>query len=546
MKWFYDLKIAFKLAFLSALLLVLMIGIGAFSVANMRAMNRSTSDLALNWLPSVRNILAIKLDVLELRRWELGMLIFTTDPMHATMMTRSEKAIAMLKRDSDAYRKLVSSADEQAIADRMLGLLNAYLDIHANYVTLANQGPELAEQAKTVISIDSAQTLIKLTGQLDLLIKLNNDGAAQSGGDASATYATSLNWTLGLLAAGILVGAILSIWVARMISRPLQGAVQIARQVATGDLTAAIDASSNDETGQMMQALHHMNNSLLGIVGQVRTSSDEICRACDEIATGNLELSARTEEQASSLEETASSMEQLTTTVKYNADNARQASKLASAATDVANRGGEIVKRAVSTMSAINDSSRQIADIIGVIDGIAFQTNILALNAAVEAARAGEQGRGFAVVATEVRNLAQRSAGAAKEIKALIGSSVRQIDIGNKLVGQAGESMTDIIGSIGRVSDIMADISTASAEQTLGIEQVNEAVMQMDAVTQQNAALVEEATAATCSLQRQAAHLNEAVRVFKIAAGGNGAARPTRASALTAAAARKQTARLPV
>jgi methyl-accepting chemotaxis protein len=303
-----------------------------------------------------------------------------------------------------------------------------------------------------------------------------------------------------------------------MIASPLQGAVRIAQQVAVGDLTAIIHADTKDETGQMMQALHDMNASLLGIVGQVRASSDEICRACDEIASGNLDLSARTEQQASSLEETASSMEELTSTVKHNAQNARSASTLASAASDIASRGGEIVTQAVSTMTAISDSSRQIVNIIGVIDGIAFQTNILALNAAVEAARAGEQGRGFAVVAAEVRNLAQRSAVAAKEIKTLIDSSVSQVSVGHQLVGQAGESMKNIIQSIGRVNQIMAEISTASVEQTQGIEQVNDAVTQMDAVTQQNAALVEQAAAAACSLQQQASHLNEAVQVFKIAA----------------------------
>jgi methyl-accepting chemotaxis protein len=368
-----------------------------------------------------------------------------------------------------------------------------------------------------VISVDSAQLLTKLTEQLDLLIKLNTDGATRASNDASMTYSISLNWTIGLITSGVLVGLVLAAWVARMIAQPLQDAVEIAQRVAIGDLTAAIHADSKDETGQMMQALHDMNNSLLGIVGQVRTSSDEICRACDEIASGNLDLSARTEEQASSLEETASSMEELTTTVKHNAQNARSASTLASNASDIATKGGKIVSQAVITMSAISDSSRQIVDIIGVIDGIAFQTNILALNAAVEAARAGEQGRGFAVVATEVRNLAQRSAVAAKEIKALIDSSVSQVGVGHKLVGEVGDSMKEIIQSISRVNEIMAEISIASSEQTQGIEQVNDAVSQMDAVTQQNAALVEEATAAACSLQQQATHLNKAVQVFKIA-----------------------------
>jgi methyl-accepting chemotaxis protein len=514
---FYDFKITTKLALLSGFLITLMIAVGSVSVANMRSINRSTLDLAQNWLPSVRNVLTIKTDVLELRRWELGMLIFTAGPMHETMLARAERAISTLKLDTEAYQALVSSSDERIAFNQVQGLLKEYLNIHAKYVALAVQGPEQAEQAKTVISVESAQLLIKLTEQMDRLIKLNTDGAARSSSDATATYTASLNWTIGLIAAGLVIGLVLATWVARMIASPLKSAVKIAQQVAVGDLTAAIHADTKDETGQMMQALHDMNASLLGIVGQVRASSDEICRACDEIASGNLDLSARTEQQASSLEETASSMEELTSTVKHNAHNARSASQLASSASDIATQGGEIVSQAVSTMTAISDSSRQIVDIIGVIDGIAFQTNILALNAAVEAARAGEQGRGFAVVASEVRNLAQRSAVAAKEIKALIDSSVSQVGVGHRLVGQAGESMKEIIQSIRQVNDIMAEISTASDEQTQGIEQVNDAVTQMDVVTQQNAALVEEATAAACSLQQQATHLNRAVQVFRIA-----------------------------
>jgi methyl-accepting chemotaxis protein len=514
---FYDLKITSKLALLSGCLMALMVAVGAVSVANMRSINRATSDLAENWLPSVRSVLTIKTDVLELRRWELGMLIFTTGPMHETMLSRAKQAIATLQADTGAYQALVASPEENAVFGQVQGLLKDYLAIHARYVALAVQGPAQAEQAKTVISVESAQLLIKLTEQMERLIKLNTDGAARSSADAATTYAVSLNWTVGLIAAGILIGLLCAMWIARLIARPLQAAVKIAQRVADGDLTATIRAETKDETGQMMQALHDMNASLLRIVGQVRASSDEICRACDEIATGNLDLSARTEQQASSLEETASSMEQLTSTVKHNAHNARNASALASAASAIAAKGGDIVGEAVSTMTAISESSRRIVDIIAVIDGIAFQTNILALNAAVEAARAGEQGRGFAVVASEVRNLAQRSAVAAKEIKALIDSSVSQVDTGHGLVGQVGASMKEIIQSIGRVNHIMAEISTASDEQTQGIEQVNDAVTQMDSVTQQNAALVEQASAAACSLQQQASDLNKAVQVFKIA-----------------------------
>ena len=273
---------------------------------------------------------------------------------------------------------------------------------------------------------------------------------------------------------------------------------------------------STNETGQLLSAMRDMNGSLVRIVGEVRSGTDAIGAASSEIAAGNLDLSSRTEQQASSLEETASSMEELTDTVRHNADNARQASQLAVAASHQAVKGGAVVTEVIQTMGAINESARKIVDIISVIDGIAFQTNILALNAAVEAARAGEQGRGFAVVAAEVRNLAQRSAGAAREVKALISDSVQQVDIGSKLVDQAGATMSEVVTSAKRVSDIVNEILSASLEQSAGIEQINQAIAQMDEVTQQNAALVEEAAAAAGSLQDQAARLSDVVGVFKV------------------------------
>ena len=301
------------------------------------------------------------------------------------------------------------------------------------------------------------------------------------------------------------------------ITRPIRQAVELAETVAGGDLTRTIVATSNDETGALLRALADMNNSLVGIVTEVRTGTDSITTASNEISAGNHDLSARTEQQASSLEETAASMEELTSTVKQNADNARQANQLSQTASDVAIQGGAVVGQVIVTMGSINESSRKIVDIIGVIDGIAFQTNILALNAAVEAARAGEQGRGFAVVASEVRTLAQRSAAAAKEIKTLIGNSVDQVDAGAKLVDQAGATMEQVVASIRRVTDIMGEITVASAEQTDGIEQVNQAIAEMDQVTQQNAALVEESAAAAESMQQQAGRLAQVVSVFKLA-----------------------------
>ena len=337
-----------------------------------------------------------------------------------------------------------------------------------------------------------------------------------------------LLYVLGVVA--LAIGGVFAWVITNSITRPLNEAVAVASRVATGDLTSRIEEKSRDEIGQLFDALRQMNNSLSEIVGNVRAGTESISAASGEIAQGNADLSARTESQASSLEETASSMEELTSTVKQNAENARQANQLVVSASDVAVRGGEVVGQVVETMGSIKESSRKIVDIIGVIDGIAFQTNILALNAAVEAARAGEQGRGFAVVAAEVRNLAQRSAGAAKEIKQLISDSVEKVDAGSKLVDQAGQTMDEIVTSVKHVADIMNEITAASQEQSSGIEQVNQAISQMDEMTQQNAALVEQAAAAADSMQMQAAALAQAVSVFKLRLAEQ-AARATLASA---------------
>ena len=322
--------------------------------------------------------------------------------------------------------------------------------------------------------------------------------------------------SIGAIVFAILLAAAATVYLVRAITGPLGAAVGLARRVADGDLSARIEVDSRNEFGQLLGALRDMTASLSGIVGEVRSGSDVIATASSQIAAGNMDLSSRTEQQASAIEETAASVEELTTTVRQNADNARQANNLAATASDVATRGGAVVAEVVDTMGAINESARKIVDIIAVIDGIAFQTNILALNAAVEAARAGEQGRGFAVVASEVRNLAQRSASAAKEIKALITDSVDKVDSGSRLVGQAGATMEDIVQSVRRVADIMAEITAATSEQSAGIEQIHQAISQMDQVTQQNAALVEEAASAAQSLQESAAGLAERVSVFRV------------------------------
>ena len=348
------------------------------------------------------------------------------------------------------------------------------------------------------------------------LIKFQDARVLDSGQRAEETYRSTIAWLMGLAAVALVLGTIVAIWITRSITQPLRQAVDVARTVATGDLSARIEVHSADETGQLLQALRDMNEALVNIVGEVRSGTETIASASHQIASGNADLSSRTEEQASSLEETASSMEELTSTVKQNADNARQANQFAVSASEVAEKGGAVMTEVVETMGAINESARKIVDIIAVIDGIAFQTNILALNAAVEAARAGEQGRGFAVVASEVRNLAQRSAAAAKEIKALIDNSVEKADAGSRLVDQAGTTMRDVVESIRRVADIMGEISAASQEQTDGIGQVQLAISQMDQTTQQNAALVEEAAAASEQLREQAGKLSQTVAVFRL------------------------------
>jgi len=321
----------------------------------------------------------------------------------------------------------------------------------------------------------------------------------------------------GLLA--VLLGGALAWWLTRSITVPLRQAVVLANAVAQGDLSTRVEVQSNDEAGELMAALNTMNDRLNALVTQVRSGADSISTAAGEVASGNLDLSSRTEQQAGSLEESASALEELTGTVAQNADNARRGSELATSASSVAARGGAVVEQVVATMGEIDEASKKIVDIISVIDGIAFQTNILALNAAVEAARAGEQGRGFAVVAGEVRTLAQRSATAAREIKQLIDASVAKVGNGTRLVGEAGATMQDVVASVRRVSDIMSEISAASREQSTGIEQVNGAIAEMDQVTQQNAALVEEAAAATESMQEQAQNLAQAVSVFKLDGG---------------------------
>lgn len=427
---------------------------------------------------------------------------------------------AMNAVHADVIEVLNKYEKEDLSNDEDKALLTADRDALANLYALLAKVKALAKDDKPDEARDLALAnkaiAAKLADAIDAHRQYNAGLGKKAAQDAAVTL-THANWLALTIALVVIVGvAGTGLMLTRKLVAALNTAVTIAQTVAAGDLTSTIVITSKDETGQLLQALKEMSDSLGLIVGQVRSGTDTIAAASGQIASGNLDLSSRTEQQASSLEETASSMEELTATVQQNTANAQHANALAISASDVALKGGTVVSQMIDTMGSIDASARRIVDIIAVIDGIAFQTNILALNAAVEAARAGEQGRGFAVVASEVRNLAQRSAAAAKEIKALISHSVEQVNAGNQLVKQAGATMDEMVASVKRVTNIMGEITSAGMEQAAGIGQINQAIAHMDIVTQQNSALVEEAAAAAASMQGQASSLAELVSKFKV------------------------------
>ena len=524
-----------RLSAVIGVLFLLSVGIGLLGLYGMGKANAGLESVYEDRTMALEEISRID-RLLVSNRLALTEALLNPNPAQIEVQSQLVAAnAAEIGKTWDTYMLTGMTAEEKRLADKFTLDRNAMVK-EALLPAMAALRAGKADEAKRLQAKFDQLTLPVRSG-IDALRKLQVDVAKSEYQAAVARYGTIRACMLAALAAGALGAGLVGFLLVRTIYRQLGGepeyAMRIVQRIAAGDLSVPFETAAGD-AHSLLFAMRGMQDSLAGTVGTIRRSTETIACAATEIASGNLDLSSRTEQQASSLEETASSMEELTTTVKQNSDSARRANQLAQSASSVAVQGGAVVARVVETMGSINESARKIADIIGVIDGIAFQTNILALNAAVEAARAGEQGRGFAVVASEVRNLAQRSAAAAKEIKALIGDSVEKVDSGSKLVDQAGSTMDQIVASVKRVTDIMGEISVASAEQESGIEQINQAISEMDAVTQQNAALVEQAAAAAESLQDQAGSLAQVVGVFKVDAGQGAAVLPAAAVALVA------------
>jgi len=518
-----NMKVGVRLGLGFALVLVLLVMVTVVGILRM-AQIQNRLDHVVNVNNVVTRLVVDMRNNVSERVTSLRTLTLMTDP--ADMEPELNRFKEQTAKYDALQGKLAAKFSEEASAEEK-ALLNQVKEAEGTAMPAIAKASQLylannAMDATRVMVKEIRPAQKKWLEALDQLGSLEDKLNAQTQIDAEAAFASARSFMLVLLGLAVAMGIVAATVITRGLLKQLGGepgyTAKIAGSIAEGDLSIAINTKSSDR-GSLLIEMKQMRNSLVDIVSQVRRGTHTITTASREIAAGNSDLSSRTELQASSLEKTASAMEELTSTVKQNADNAREANHLAATASDVARKGGEVVSQVVGTMGEINSSASKIADIIGVIDGIAFQTNILALNAAVEAARAGEQGRGFAVVASEVRNLAQRSAAAAKEIKQLIGDSVEKIGRGSKLVGQAGETMDEVVASVKRVTDIMSDIASASAEQSAGIEQVNVSIIEMDGMTQQNAALVEQAAAAFQSLQDQAAELQRVVSIFKLAEG---------------------------
>ncbi|MFZ5548974.1 MAG: methyl-accepting chemotaxis protein [Pseudomonadota bacterium] len=518
MQFLSNLRIGPRLILAFALLLMLNLAVGLYGINRLGAVNANTEEIATNWLPASEALGDTRSAINRSRRMEANYLMASTPERRQSARAGINDGLKAADTFWAVYRRTVVAAEEEGLAKAVEAARADYLKAQAKLLSMPLDDAAQEEAARAFFEGESRLAMEAVFAAMEKAQDYQTAGGQKAYEAAQASFQSTRLMVAALLGLAVALGGVLAWLITRSITAPIAQAVRVAETVAAGDLRSRIVAEGKDETARLLRALQTMNDQLVDIVGQVRNGADSIATGSTQIATGNADLSQRTEEQASNLQQTAASMEQLTSTVKQNADTASQATQLAGGASSAAARGGEVVGQVVATMQAISDSSTRIEDIIGVIDGIAFQTNILALNAAVEAARAGEQGRGFAVVAGEVRSLAQRSAGAAHEIKRLISDSKGKVQDGSRLVAEAGQSMQDIVLQVGRVSDLIGEISAASAEQSTGIEQIGMAVSQLDQVTQQNAALVEESAAAAESLRRQAADLTGKMAVFKLAA----------------------------
>ncbi|RSZ59488.1 HAMP domain-containing protein [Massilia atriviolacea] len=541
---FKNVTIKARLIFVIGVLSAVSLAIGLIGLRNLSVTNASLKTVYEDRLVAA-GMLAEVLTLIQQNQNTLAMAVSGDPAGMPAASSEVEQRVQSITALWGKYMETYLTAEEKTLAAKFAASRETFVAQGIRPTLVAFKAKDAAAAVALVQGPLKQHFLPVRENMHDLVVYQLSVGKTEYQ-QATARFETARALAIGLIVFSVVIGLLTGTALIRGISRSIAEALRFANNIASGNLTDTIRIDSHDEIGQLLVALQKMNDSLVEVVSRVRSGTDTISVASSEIAAGNQDLSSRTEEQASSLEETASSMEELTSTVKASADNARQASTLAETASEVATKGGNVIGNVVDTMGRINEASNKIVDIIGVIDGIAFQTNILALNAAVEAARAGEQGRGFAVVASEVRNLAQRSAQAAKEIKGLIGSSVEQVEAGSRLVNEAGSTMDDIVQSIRRVTDIMGDIAAASQEQTLGIDQINQAVTQMDQVTQQNAALVEEAAAASEAMQDQARQLAEVVSVFKLSAGAGAAAASAAPRQVAARPAPKPVLRAPV
>ncbi len=510
---FNNLKVGARLAFGFAAVLGLMVIISAISLSRLAAIK---ADLAAVTGEAPERLVGKLRDLARYQSVTLRDVVLQDDPAF------KKKEIDLMRKahadyDHTAQTLVAMLADGDPVKSELDKVAATLEAVKAANITAIDRSmsDDMAGAAEVVREVVRPAQLAHVAA-LDKVMESIQHASQVRNEQADAAYSRAVALIVALSITALVLGLVIAWLIQRSITRPLNLAVEVAQAVADGDLAREIKVGSMDEVGRVLEALKTVNARLSSAMLQVRVTAETMQTSSSEIAAGNADLSHRTEQQASSLQQTAASMEQLTATVKQNADTASSASQMAGSASAAAAKGGEVVAQVVSTMHAITESSKRIADNIGTIDGIAFQTNILALNAAVEAARAGEQGRGFAVVAGEVRALAQRSANAAREIKTLIGASVDNVEAGSRLVGDAGSTMAEIVRQVQGVSDLIGEISSATLEQTSGIDQVNQAVSELDKVTQQNAALVEESAAATESLRHQAGQLVDAVNVFRL------------------------------